>query len=260
MRIVRLDVREDRRLVEQPGGRAPGRRARGRRPPPSRRRRRRPRTQARDPVELRRRGGRAHLRLLGSIGSPSRIAVGARGDPRDELVVRSTRCTSSREPAMQVWPDAAKMPASTPASAASSCGVLEDDVGRLAAELEGRRGEPVGRRARPIATAVSGPPVKAMWSTPGWEVSAAPRAAPVPVTTLTTPGGKPARSNSATSSSIDAEVYSLGLTTTVLPAARAGASFQVASSSGEFHGAIAAIDADGLAHGVVHDGGEVDRR
>ena len=94
---------------------------------------------------------------------------------------------------------------------------------------------------RAIAIAVSGPPVNAIRSIPGWEVSAAPQRPPVPVTTLTTPGGKPACSNRGMSSSIDAEVNSLGLTTTVLPAASAGASFQVANMSGEFQGAMAAM-------------------
>ena len=39
---------------------------------------------------------------------------------------------------------------------------------------------------------------------------------------------------------MEAEVYSDGLITTVLPAARAGASFHEASSSGEFQGTMAA--------------------
>jgi hypothetical protein len=59
------------------------------------------------------------------------------------------------------------------------------------------------------------------------------------VTTLTTPGGKPASSNSLANSRLDAGAYSDGLTTKVLPAARPGASFQAASRSGEFHAVIA---------------------
>ena len=35
-------------------------------------------------------------------------------------------------------------------------------------------------------------PVKAILSTPGWAASAFPTSGPQPVTTLTTPGGKPA--------------------------------------------------------------------
>ena len=41
-------------------------------------------------------------------------------------------------------------------------------------------------------------------------------------------------------SSAEADVNSDGLMTTVLPAASAGASFHVVSSSGEFHGTMAA--------------------
>jgi hypothetical protein len=68
---------------------------------------------------------------------------------------------------------------------------------------------------------------------------------PKPVTTLTTPGGKPASSNSSANSSVDADVNSDGFNTTVQPAASAGASFHAASSSGEFHGVIAATTPTG---------------
>jgi hypothetical protein len=46
-------------------------------------------------------------------------------------------------------------------------------------------------------------------------------------------------------SSADADVNSDGLITTVLPAASAGASFQVVRSSGEFHGTMAAMTPSG---------------
>ena len=65
------------------------------------------------------------------------------------------------------------------------------------------------------------------------------------MTTFTTPAGKPASSTSLTNSSVDTEVNSDGLTTTVLPAASAGASFHAVSSSGEFHGVIAATTPSG---------------
>ena len=45
------------------------------------------------------------------------------------------RCSSRREPAMQVWPVAAKMPEMAPMTAVD-IGILEDDVGRLAAQFE----------------------------------------------------------------------------------------------------------------------------
>ncbi len=65
------------------------------------------------------------------------------------------------------------------------------------------------------------------------------------MTTLKTPGGKPASSNSSASASVDADENSDGLTTMVLPAASAGAIFQTASSSGEFHGAMATTTPSG---------------
>ncbi len=68
---------------------------------------------------------------------------------------------------------------------------------------------------------------------------AAPASAPKPVTTLMTPGGKPASSASAANRRTVAEVYSEGLITMVLPVARAGASLLVVSVSGEFHGVMA---------------------
>jgi hypothetical protein len=81
-------------------------------------------------------------------------------------------------------------------------------------------------------------PVKATLATPGW----AARALPVeesPVTTLNTPGGNPASSTSAASLSVEIGVCSAGLATKVHPAARAGASLNVTSSSGLFQGRIA---------------------
>src|ERR1700710_1998163 len=66
-------------------------------------------------------------------------------------------------------------------------------------------------------------PVKATLSTPRCSASGAPASAPKPVTTLKTPGGNPALSNSLANSSVDAGACSAGLTTNVQPAAKAGA-------------------------------------
>jgi hypothetical protein len=60
------------------------------------------------------------------------------------------------------------------------------------------------------------------------------------VTTLTTPDGKPASTTSSASMRVDVGVTSDGLTTTVLPAASAGNSFQPRSPSGVFQGVMAA--------------------
>lgn len=93
--------------------------------------------------------------------------------------------------------------------------------------------------ALPTRIPVSVDPVNAILSTPGCEASAAPVCGPQPVTTLITPGGKPASANSFANASVEVGVWSLGFTTKVQPAARPAASFQVNSSSGEFHGVIA---------------------
>ncbi len=45
-------------------------------------------------------------------------------------------CSSSREPAMQVWPAAAKMPEMTPLTAASMSASREYDVRGLAPEFQ----------------------------------------------------------------------------------------------------------------------------
>ena len=63
--------------------------------------------------------------------------------------------------------------------------------------------------------------------------------------TFTTPSGMPASLTSRASSSAVTGVWSLGLTTTVQPAASAGASFQLSSSSGEFQGTTAATTPTG---------------
>ena len=66
-------------------------------------------------------------------------------------------------------------------------------------------------------------PVKLTMSTSGDFTSAAPASAPDPVTMLTTPGGKPTSSITRPSSSTLSGSCGAGLTTTVLPAAKAGA-------------------------------------
>src|SRR5699024_7123376 len=76
-------------------------------------------------------------------------------------------------------------------------------------------------------------------------VRALPASWPYPVTTFTTPSGKPASDASSANRRIVREVYSLGLITTVLPAAKAGASLDVVSVSGEFQGVIAATTPSG---------------
>ena len=86
-----------------------------------------------------------------------------------------------------------------------------------------------------IALPTSVEPVKATLSTSGCSTSARP-VSPAPVTMLTTPGGRSACWQISANSSAVSGVVSAGLSTTVLPAASAGAIFQASISSGKFHG------------------------
>jgi hypothetical protein len=88
--------------------------------------------------------------------------------------------------------------------------------------------EPVKESLRTMGLAVSSPPIFAADSA-------------LPVTTLNTPAGKPARCASSASANALSGVCSAGFTTTVQPAASAGATFLVIIAAGKFHGVMAAL-------------------
>ena len=94
--------------------------------------------------------------------------------------------------------------------------------------------------ARITARPVTVEPTKLMWSMSGCPVSATPASGPSPVTTLSTPGGSPARRPSSASANGDSGAISDGFSTTVLPAASAGATLAAVSTAGTFHGMITA--------------------
>src|SRR5207248_852424 len=81
-------------------------------------------------------------------------------------------------------------------------------------------------------------PVKAIFATSGCSTSRWPTVRPGPATTLTTPAGTPAATAISSKRSAVSGVSSAGLSTTVFPAATAGASFHDAIVSGKFHGTI----------------------
>ena len=101
---------------------------------------------------------------------------------------------------------------------------------------------------RMIAPPVADSPVKVIASISGFAVSHSPvESAPKPWTRLNTPGGTPALSITSASKVAVEGVSSLGLTTTTLPQASAGATFHVISSSGRFHGETIATTPKGRA-------------
>ena len=82
-------------------------------------------------------------------------------------------------------------------------------------------------------------PVKLILRTFGCEVIADPiAAASWPVTMLSTPGGKPARSASTPKASAEYGVCDAGLQTTVQPAASAGPTLRASIAEGKFQGVI----------------------
>jgi hypothetical protein len=80
-------------------------------------------------------------------------------------------------------------------------------------------------------------PVKAILRIRLDDASGFPASIPKPFTTLITPGGSRSAMRSI-KNMMDAGVCSAGLSTTALPAARAGASFQTAIRIGKFQGMI----------------------
>ena len=82
-------------------------------------------------------------------------------------------------------------------------------------------------------------PVKAILATSGCSASRVPITEPLPVTTWSTPSGRPASSASSARRTAVSGVISAGLTTMVLPVASAGPTFHEVMATGKFQGMIA---------------------
>ncbi|BAS15880.1 hypothetical protein AHiyo8_41830 [Arthrobacter sp. Hiyo8] len=81
-------------------------------------------------------------------------------------------------------------------------------------------------------------PVKTTFRTAGWVTKRAPTTEPFPGMIVSTPSGRPASRASSPSLIAVSGVSSAGLSTTVLPAASAGAKPHAAIGIGKFHGTI----------------------
>ena len=123
-------------------------------------------------------------------------------------------------------------------------GIVENDVGRLAAELE-RDALEVAGRALHDSAADAGRAGEGDLVDVGVIDQRVADDAAGPVTTLKTPAGRPASSASSAMRSADSEVSSAGFITMVQPQASAGASFHMPIISGKFHGTIAATTPTG---------------
>ncbi len=83
-------------------------------------------------------------------------------------------------------------------------------------------------------------PVKVIFLTSGLDVSSPPISLELPVKTLKTPAGMPARSANTASARAEKGVDEAGLATIVQPDAKAGPAFRAIIAAGKFHGVIAA--------------------
>ena len=114
-------------------------------------------------------------------------------------------------------------------------GVLEDDAGTLAAELEQRAlhcpGGLLGDDVDPRWVE----PVKLTQSTSSASTSAAAAAGPFPFTRFTTPGGTPTSLRMRTSSTMARGSCGVGLTMKLLPAASAGATLPAMFTIGKLY-------------------------
>ena len=105
-----------------------------------------------------------------------------RRNASDEAMRRCCRCTRIREPAIQICPLLLKTLTSEPSTARFEIGIIENDVGGLAAQFEVHRREVCWPPTAMTWRAVVPPPVKAMRSISAAEpASAAPVTAPLPV-------------------------------------------------------------------------------
>src|SRR5690554_5531152 len=94
----------------------------------------------------------------------------------------------------------------------------------------------IGAAVRAICSPVFVPPVNEIALIFGWLTIASPALGPNPCTIFNTPGGKPALLQISPNKDAVIGVISLGLATTVLPAAKAGAIFQLNKYKGRFQG------------------------
>ena len=111
-------------------------------------------------------------------------------------------------------------------------GVGEENIGGLAAELEGDTLEGVGGGLDDDFADGGAAGECDFVDVRDARRARAPAVSPNPLTMLTTPGGRPTSSNQFANSRTVSGVCSAGFSTQVQPAASAGASFQAAMSSG----------------------------
>ena len=148
---------------------------------------------------------------------------------------------------MQVWPELRNLQSMAPATAASRSASSKTMKGALppsSSETCFSCAEHCCISSLPTSVE----PVKPSLRTSGFDVISAPIAgasSAAPVTTESTPAGRPASSASAATASAVSGVCSAGFRTIVQPAASAGAVFRVGIAAGKFQGVMPAVTPTG---------------
>src|SRR5215831_8613354 len=132
-----------------------------------------------------------------------------------------------REPHRQIWPWLAKAERMIVAQcfslASQSAKITVGFLPPISSDSLRKRGAAIAAMAAPVRVE----PVNEIALTPGCSINACPAPGPLPWTMLSTPGGSPASMQACANRYAVYGVTSDGLATTVLPAASAGAIFQV---------------------------------
>ena len=139
--------------------------------------------------------------------------------------------TTSRAPAEQTCPECTKAPLRALSTAASKSASAKITLGFLPPSSRATFFT-VPAAAAAITRPVASPPVKETMSTSRCVESAGPTSDPAPVTRFATPSGSPSSCSTSIIKMAVEGVSSAGLRMKEQPAARAGAIFQAACSSG----------------------------
>src|SRR5450756_875585 len=161
-------------------------------------------------------------------------------------------CTRSREDAVQRWPLVPKAPQIDPSTASSRFASSITMIGFLP-PISRWTCLNVGAHASLIVCPTAVEPVNETTLTRGSLRSGMPTFEPLPVTTLKTPGVRPASSRARAKFTTESGVSVAGLMTTVLPHTRAAVVFQAGIAIGKFHGVMKAQTPVSYTHLRAHE-------
>ncbi len=176
------------------------------------------------------------ISVVSCVGSPTLTPLTA-GSSRVMNRSYTARSTKMRERAQQSWPALSNTPLGARAAASSRSASANTMFALLPPSSRVTR---LTCCAQPAMTErpTSVDPVKQIFRTAGWSTNRCPTTLPLPGRICNTPSGSPASSASSPIRSALSGVSSAGLSTTVLPAASAGANPQPAMVIGKFQGTM----------------------